>query len=187
MDDEFFPPIPPRPRSPVFEQPPWSGPPRGEVGRAVAVEPFLLARGEDVAVVVDGLRAYTTGFAFELSVVARPGSELGSLTVHRHDHPDPDTAMRLGLEFADGRRALDAPPWRAPEPNQEADRPVLRQGGGGGSHDHYRTRYWAWPLPPPGPLTFACRWSERNIPLSRHTIAAEPILDAAASVPRIWD
>jgi hypothetical protein len=107
--------------------------------------------------------------------------------LHRHDRLDPEAGMRFGVEFADGRRALDGPPWRGPEQNPEQDRPVLRQGGGGGNDSQYRTRYWIWPLPPPGALTFACRWIERDIPLSRHTLPAEPILDAAAAVPRIWD
>lgn len=188
-DDDFFPhwPAPPRPEGPR-EQPVWWGPPRDELGRGVAFDDVLLARGDDLALLLSAGSAFSTGFGFRLVAVARPGTERWEPIWSERElrQSVPDDALQVAVEFSDGRRAFDKPPW-VREENPSPERPVLRREGSHGHGAGYEISYWAWPLPPPGPLTFVCRWRAQGVPLSRHTMDAGPILEAAARVQRIWD
>ncbi len=187
MTDDFFPPLPPPPKPRPPEHPEWRGPPRDALSRAVPIDAALLARSADVALVIDGIRAFPTGFSFLLLAVARLGAEQwGALWSESEARvAEPERALRLGIEFSDGRRALDEAPWaRADKPRGAA---VLRRGGGSGDGTGYELRYWVWPLPPRGPITFVCRWRAHDLPLSRYTMPADPIVEAAARVRRIWE
>jgi hypothetical protein len=184
--DDFFPPLPPAPKPRPTQQPEWWGPPSGALGRAVPIDDVLLARSADVALVLSSIRAFSTGFSFQLHAVARPGAELPEPLWSDREmrNADPERMLRLGIEFSDGRRGIDEPGW------VRQDRPrsvVLRRGGGRGNGGAYETDYWVWPLPPRGPLIFVCRWRAHDLALSRHTLSADPIVDAAAQVRRIWD
>jgi hypothetical protein len=56
-------------------------------------------------------------------------------------------------------------------------------GGGGGRWEH---RNWLWPIPPPGPVAFVCEWPALQIPLTRTTLDAEVIRDAARRAVVLW-
>jgi len=88
------------------------------------------------------------------------------------------------VQFADGTKATntggvgydqDPPPG-----------PVMFSGGGGGGGGQWRQTEWVWPLPPSGPLTFVCEWPAAQIPLTRTTLDAQAILDAAARAEIIF-
>jgi hypothetical protein len=66
--------------------------------------------------------------------------------------------VRLGVEFADGRKAtnLGHPFHRDPQ-DEDRSQPVLPRGGGGGGRSWQMT-WWVWPLPPPGQLALVCEW-----------------------------
>jgi len=187
-DDDFFPPIPPPPRHTPAPQPEWFGPSTAVLGRAVAIDPFVLGRTGEVALVVEALRAYPNGVAFTLVAVGRAGHELRDLLGPHHGPPgvDPDDHLRFGVELSDGRRAIEMPAWAQTGSATPAG-PVLRRGRGGGGGARYDLEYWLWPLPPRGPLTFACRWRGRGLAMSRHTISADPIVDAAAGARDVWE
>ena len=187
-DDEFFPPILPPPPHPRPEQPEWFGPPAEVLGRSVGIDAIVLARTDQLALVVDCVRAYPNGVAFTLTAIARGDQELHDLMGHPRpgDRLDPEDMLRVGVELSDGRRAIEMPPWGGHGGDRPAS-PVLRRGRGGGGGSRYDFEYWLWPLPPRGALTFVCRWRARGVPLSRHTISADPIVDLAAQAKRIWE
>jgi hypothetical protein len=62
--------------------------------------------------------------------------------------------------------------------------PVLDGMGGGGGGGRWRQDSWVWPLPPSGPVGFVCEWPAAGIPLGRHEIDAQVLLDAAGEPSR---
>lgn len=159
---------------------------------------FVLVRTEDVAVAVTRLLAYPTGFEFEVLALAAPGSEAveqmepmlfgpGRHRAMRGPGLPPDV-LRIGVQFADGAKATNLGGFPRPHPTAGAEPagPVMNHRGGGGGGGHWRQGLWVWPLPPPGPLAFVCEWPVFNVPLTRHEVDAELILDAADRAQAIF-
>jgi hypothetical protein len=183
------PPAPTEPRQRQRAMPGWVKP-EAEVPRVVELA-TVLARSEKAAVALGQVRAYSSGFEFDLFAVLRR-AELRSypfwpiIEVHG-DEIVPSDILRIGLQFADGavltnvdRRVGDADPGDGPRG------PMLTSGGSHAGQRRQDATFWVWPLPPPGPLTFVVEWPARQIPESRHEIDASLILDAAARVIELW-
>jgi hypothetical protein len=159
-----------------YRVPAWARGPEAMVPGVVPVE-LLVARTDTLAVVVDGLLVYPTGFDFDLAVRRRPGHPPG-----RRGHVWGEE-LRLAVRFADGRSA-DNDPRRRPRPSgdQPPDPPLLYQSTSGADGGHV----WLWGLPPPGPLTFACQWPTEQIPPSQAELDAGLILEAAQRATSLW-
>jgi len=188
---EFFEPPPaPEPEPEQKPRPPWMGPPEGTLAGVVALE-LVLARSEKAAVCVTRLSAYPTGFGLELMTIAAEeeldpclfgGPRMRGLRPIRASSGEiPPEMLRFGIQFADGSKATNTerpfPPSSRDDP--EPERPLIFPGGGGGGGGSWRQEMWVWPLPPPGPIAFVCEWPVAGIPLTRHEIDAQLILDAA--------
>jgi hypothetical protein len=52
---------------------------------------------------------------------------------------------------------------------------------------NWRQRIWIWPLPPTGRLAFVCEWPAAGVPLTRHEIDAQLILDATARAQLLFN
>lgn len=158
---------PPEPFHPpeAHEQPVWLGPADNILGAAVPLR-LVLARTDDVALALTEAAAYPNGVELNLALRIRNFSNEARRALmhggpfHRHhlageddDGGIPPEILRLGVQFADGRKAttLDTHPWQS---EAEPDGPVLIQRGGGGGERSWDMRFWLWPLPPAGPLTF---------------------------------
>jgi hypothetical protein len=169
-----------------YRIPAWLRPPETMVPGIVPVE-LLLARTDDRAVLVTGLRAYPTGVDFVLTVRPRPGQP------HQRNR-DPDRLhrlayhdLRLELRFADGRMVGNDPRyWPRTFETEEPDPPFLYYHGGGGSERGWYSRHWLWGLPPPGPLAFVCAWPAGQIPGSGAEIDARLVLKAADRAVSVW-
>jgi hypothetical protein len=179
-------------RAVVVSPRPWTGPPHNVLPDIAPVQ-LILARTDDTVVAIAGVQAYPAGCSFTLSLrlrnlSAREERQLPYL-LDRADLEDDalaDDFLRFGVQFADGRKAinLDHPSYD-PE-GQEPDRPVLREHGGGGGGAWWDIEYWVWPLPPAGPFAFVCAWPARGIPESRAEIDAASILEAAGRAVTLW-
>jgi hypothetical protein len=191
---DFFEPPPPPPRREPRERmlPPWLGPPNGTVPGVVALE-IPLVRTERFAIFITRLDAYPEGFGFDVFALAAPGQDEEGLPdpmlfgpgPHRLRHGRgeiPDDVLRIGVQFSDGRKATNTAgfPRGSADFENPPEGPVLHSGGGGGGGGSWHQSEWVWPLPPPGPLAFVCQWPAASIPLTRHEIDAQVILDAAA-------
>jgi hypothetical protein len=191
---EFFEPPPPPPRREPRERilPPWLGPPNGTVPGVVALE-VPLVRTERFAIFITRLDAYPEGFGFDVFALAAPGQDEEGLPdpmlfgpgrhILRHGRGEiPDHVLRIGVQFSDGRKATNTGgfPHSSADFENPPEGPVLHSGGGGGGGGSWHQSEWVWPLPPPGPLAFVCQWPAAGIPLTRHEIDAQVILDAAA-------
>ena len=178
-----------------YRRPVWVEPPPDMVPGVVPVE-LILARTPQRAIGLSGIRAYPTGFACTLHMRLRevvPGeqSNFGAFNM-LSDAVDPagefaDYYLRLGVGFADGRKATNLDHRRDLDDIPSPDPPTLwlvRWEG----YDRlsWEVEVWVWGLPPPGPLAFVCEWPARDIPESRVEIDAGLVLEAAARAVPIW-
>jgi hypothetical protein len=125
---------------------PWSG---------------VLARAEEVAVLLTAAHLYTNGIQFDLRVRGR-GQGVHDLHAPAGGHPDANGHMLcFGVETADGQAVANVPKDGASGRPDEG--PSLAGGGGGGSHGNARVAYLLHPVPASGPLTIWCAWQSRGI------------------------
>jgi hypothetical protein len=151
----------------------------------VAVE-LLLARSQTAAISIAYLDAHPTGFEFEVKAVTSTAEHEFDRGVFGRHWPQlgenrdelPPILLRIGVQFADGRKATNIIGHDRPPAG-----PVLWPLAGGGGGGSFRQAYWVSPLPPSGPLALVYEWPAVGIPLSRHEIDAQLILDAAGRVP----
>jgi hypothetical protein len=193
----FFEPPESLPSPPEAHQPEWIGPPDNILGAAVPFR-MMLARNDDVALAITEVTAYPTGVEFNLALRVRHLSPDAwramrhGAPFHLHRFPGdppvegiPPEILRLGVEFADGRRAttLDESHRRS---RTDPAKPVLTHRGGGGGDRTWNMRFWLWPLPPSGPLAFVAEWPLGGIPLTRVEVDAELILQASLTAEMLW-
>jgi len=191
---EFFEPSPPRPRE-RQESPSWLASARGAIPGVAAIE-TILARTDAVGVSVASALVYPNGLEFEVVVVAE--DEWTKLDPF-FSRPDEDeegvilpSLLRIGVEYADGRKAMNTGERWASWLDEEEDNPAPpdpillgRSGGGGGGHWAYR--FWLWPLPPPGPMYLVCEWPDADIPLTRREVDGKSIIETGARAQTLFE
>ena len=154
----------------------------------------VLIRAEQVAVAVGSVRAYPNGFEFTLHIRLRREAESSW-----PGHSDPferhrprrgtqwnDDQLRLGILYADGRRAATTGVHYRPPDDDDDGRLVLQQGGGGGSSCSQDWDFWVHPLPPDGPVTLVGSWVEHGIAESRAELDGAAIRAAAGRAVTLW-
>jgi hypothetical protein len=154
--------------------------PESEFPQAAA-SGLLLAQTDEVALAITAVWAYREGFEFWLKAEFRHRNP-------RLDGPDGapyDESLHLGVQFADGRRAVNVGPLPS-HAGDEAAGLILSPHSFGGGRRHQDRSYWVWPLPPAGPVTFACRWTDRGIPDRHVEVEGQLIRDAAARSIQLW-
>ena len=151
----------------------------------------VLARTGQVAVAIGSVRAYPNGFEVTLHTRLRGEDETGPgrgdpLERHgwRRGSRAPDEGLRLGVGYADGRRA--AAPSGHPRPGDDRGRLVVRQNGGGGSGRSWDGNLWVHPLPPEGPVTFVVSWLEQGVAETGVELDGAAIREAARRAVILW-
>jgi hypothetical protein len=160
---------------------------------------FVVARTDEVAVVVHGVACYPTGFQFSLETVTRHTDEDGS------DGPDygdlfwstrqsrtlPPELLRFGISYSNGATATSLDAADAMD-EFEATRPSDRQdlrlylGGGGGGDGRWSYKIWVAPLPPEGPVAFVCEWPAFGIEETQTTVDGVRFIRAAEKAKPIF-
>jgi len=179
--------------------PEWFGPPRDVLGGVVPLNEVVV-RGEHVFIGLQSVIAFPTGLLIALWLGGRrlslPKDRWAAVhdsffpDIRRRRRPPDEKALRLGIEFPDGRRLgalgrLGYNPFRDdPEP------PVLIEQGGGAQGGPQgavaRTRLWLWPLPQDDELSLVLEWPELDVPLTYHRIDLEPARVAVATALPFW-
>ena len=169
-----------------YRPPPWSGVPENVLPASVALD-VVLVRTDRVGVAICGARAYPDGVAFAVQILRQePPDPRDRFRAPFHFHgPRERGDLRLGVGFADGRRAVLGEGHRVFDRGQAPDIVVVEAGGGGGMR-HWHGRCWLWPLPPEGPLTFACAWTDEGVEETSVVVDAAPIRAAAARAIELW-
>ena len=180
-------------------QPVWIGPPEHELGIAVSIA-RVIAQSETGVVAVSHAVAYSTGVTFEFVAEARGLSAREERVLFHEQHAGeddelPDGFLRIGIKFADDRRASNLAGrrmWRqsmTPDAVPEGPLLVPRGGGGGqagGGRISLRPGYWLWPLPPPGAVEIVCEWPIVGIPLTAIDIDGAALGEAASRSASLW-
>src|SRR4051794_28647934 len=195
----------PRPDRPEDDEPPpampeWFGPPADVLG-GVAPLGEAVARTEHVFVGLSAVTAYPNGLLLRLVLAARRGelprerwAALEAAFWYEQPHRSGqrragDGVLRLGIEFADGRRAETQDHFGAGF-DVPGEPPVLVEHhgeGSGGSHRlDKRTDLWLWPLPEGEALSLVLQWPDLDVPLTFHRVELEPVRAAAARTVRYW-
>jgi hypothetical protein len=158
--------------APVNEVPvllPWSG---------------VLARAEEVAVLLSATHLYTNGIEFNLSV---RGRGLGVYDLHAPAGGVPDAnghMLCFGVEGADGQAVANVPKDGASGRPDEG--PSLTGGGGGGSSGNAAVAYLLHPVPASGPLTIWCAWQARGIEETRVVFDGAMLGELVEQVEVLW-
>ena len=190
---------PPAPPMAYAGPPPWTQAPESELGVAVPLRE-LLASGSDIAIGLIDCVAYSTGFEFNITVLAKHdlhSEDMGFGPPPPYGPDRSDNELTFGIQFADGRTALTGgrpgpefmAQWKMHAEGREpapSDGPILSPRSGGGGGKRYDFRYWVWPLPPEGSLTFVCEWKARGLGPTAHEVDATAIRRAGASSRSVW-
>ena len=168
----------------------WTGPPSGLIGGVVAWQ-GVLARTDDLVLWAGHVEVFPVGVAFTIGARVRRGAERRELTMSMFGHAaTPGESLRVGAEYADGRRTTDdhfaACSWDDEEEETEPSGPILWPQGGGGGDLETRHGYWLWPAPLGGDLQIVAQWLEQGIAECRVTIPAPLLADAAGRIVEIW-
>ncbi|PRY34294.1 hypothetical protein [Umezawaea tangerina] len=186
--------------------PPWLSPPAEEIGVTVPLQ-LVVARSDNVVVLLDSVKVYSTGCLLLTEVVTRRGdlslndwwelrssghttmingtSEAGGL---------PDKVLRFGVRFPDGTKATTVRGVPRGDRDTPPDGTVLSWtpfGGGsrfgGGMHlSHASNGLWLWPLPPAAPLEFAVEWPFGGIDLTIVELDGALVTGAAERSRPYW-
>jgi len=194
----FFEPPPPPPKPPEeFRQPAWIGPPGNELGIGIPLN-AIVARNARAIIAVLGCTVFSNGIVLDLTLRTRPGSisarelrEMHGSPFYFHGPRDPGEELppnlvRIGVLFADGRKASSLDDRHAFLSQDEPGGPILTPRGGGGGDGVWNVDYWLWPLPPAGPLTIVAAWPGFEIEETRIELDATPIVEAAKKVLTLW-
>ena len=180
----------PEPEEPEPQRTPWRGTAEDTTGVVVPLV-RVLARTDDVAIIVSGFVAYPAGFDFTLITISRLTWMRRGMQPHpmgfgvpERMFPSPEY-LRFGLRFADGSRAVNLGFGLGGHPRGSSVRDLRPQGSGGGGRK-YTSRYWCEPLPPPGPLGLVCEWPKYGIAETEDVVSADLILAAAEQAKPIW-
>lgn len=151
----------------------------------------MLVHTEGMAVAVSSVAAYPNGFEF--SVHARLHHEQFTWGMSPLD-PDghqvtmhyPEQALRLGILYADGRRARSGNRQPRSVDDTGTDDLVLIETGTGGTERQWDGKFWVHPLPPDGPVTFVASWQLWGVTEVSETLGSSVIHQAARSAVILW-
>jgi hypothetical protein len=148
---------------------PWSG---------------VLARAEEVAVLLTAAHLYTSAIQFDLSVRGRGQSAFG-LHAPAAGSPEANGDMIcVGVEDADGQAVANVPKDGASERPDEGL--SLTSGPVGGSHGTVAISYLLHPVPVPGPLTIWCAWPSRGVEETRLVLDGAMLGQLVEQVEVLW-
>jgi hypothetical protein len=156
------------------------------VGAPVDVE-LVVAKTDDVAVVVRHVSAYPDGFSFVLVIRLRqPDNTLFEVARTLHFNPRRGNRQSPGniylrVELADGRSLT--PPYTG----QHGEEPGLQSLGGNASAGCFSAEFAASLLPTSGDVVFVCDWARYGIVSARAKVPATRLTTAAARAKPLWE
>ncbi|MFD9946863.1 hypothetical protein ACFWYW_00380 [Nonomuraea sp. NPDC059023] len=183
---------------------PWQAPPAQERG-AVLVSDLVLARTQNVAMIVQTIQAFSTGCLINVDVITRLSADDSTLTRAIYQHmatgvkagaPLPDDLLRFGVRFADGSKATTVgqrvgkryPPSSAPPPGPQVSwlLPGMSMRSGPDDSGVIVAGLWLWPLPPAEPFELAVEWPAGGVELAFAEVDGAAITSAAGRSLPYW-
>jgi hypothetical protein len=134
--------------------------------------------------------AYPNGFEFTVHSRLRREDASGRRAPDPFEDDGPGTVpkqpqggLRLGVMFADGRRAATT---GRPMPRDNRGNLVLQREGGGGDSRRWDLDFWVHPLPSDGPVTLVTSWLKYGVAESRAELDGASIRAAAERAVTLW-
>ena len=179
--------LPPRSEQPGH--PSWRRP--NGVMPGLAPVGLLLARTDEVALAVGNVLGYPNGFEFTVNARLRHEQFVwGKSPLHPLADPrtgqEPALALRLGVLYADSRRARTSSYRPIPVDDADGEHLVLQEVGTGGSERQWDGQFWVHPLPPSGPVTFVASWLLYEVAEARAELDSSVIHEAAGRAVILW-
>lgn len=165
----------------------------------------IVARSPNVVLRVPTIRVFRPGCMLNIEVISRQGglSEDDWWDLHssafrhfqgaRGGAPLPRKLLRLGVRYADGRKAttIEQRLFRTPAPDEPPAGPLLSwRPGSSGMHGRAigfsGFGLWLWPLPPAEAFEFAVEWPFGGIELTIAELDGAAIVAAASRSAPYW-
>lgn len=187
----FFESVPEPPSAPEWHgHPAWLRP--DGVIPGVAQAALSLIRTDEVAVAISGVRAYPNGFEFTVHARVRHedlpwGVPPIDSTADPRTRQAPEKALRLGVLYADGRRAR-TPGGRPYGPADKAgsEHLTFMEVSRSGTDRQWDGDFWVHPLPTDGPVTFVASWLLYGVAEVRAELDSTVIHEAARRAVIVW-
>jgi len=167
-------------------------PPDGVIPGTAATQLSLIATDE-VAVAVSGLRAYPNGFEFTVHALGRRedfpwGISPTDSIADPRTRQAPEKALRLGVLYADGRRAKLASdrPHLLAEDDDDRGQLIILEVGRRGTGRQWTGDFWVHPLPAGGPVTFVASWLLYGVAEMQAELDSSAIHEAAGRAMNAW-
>jgi hypothetical protein len=155
------------------------------------------------------IRVFSDGYLLELKAAVRrldeeyeqwighPDKRLDIMTRQSGVSALPNEFLRVGVQFADGKKAtnIDGHRFRGqPDGIQPTvDQPLLLPERGRSRGGTERSNLidveqclWLWPIPQPRPFELVIEWPAVGIPLTRHPLDGQALADSVSYARPYW-
>jgi hypothetical protein len=152
---------------------------------------LILIRTEGMAVAVSSVAACPNGFEFSLHARLHHAQfAWGISPLDPSADPVtaqyPEQALRLGILYADGRRARSRSHQPITGDDTGGEDLVMTETGTGGTDRQWDGQFWVHPLPPDGPVTFVASWLLWGVTEVTAALDSSVIHDAARRAVILW-
>jgi hypothetical protein len=157
----------------------------------VAPAALELIRTDEVAVAISGLRAYPNGFEFTVHARVRHedlpwGMSPTDSIADPRTRQAPEKALRLGVLYADGRRASTVSRYSETGEEASGEHLTFLEVGRGGTDRQWNGDFWVHPLPPSGLVTFVASWLLYGMDETRAEMDSSAVHEAASRAVTLW-
>ena len=152
---------------------------------------LILIRTDELAVAVNSVAAYPNGFEFTVHALLHheqlawgisPIDPSADAVTKQY----PEQALRLGIQYADGRRARSNNYQPMPVDDTDGEDLLMTETGSGGTGRQWGGRFWVHPLPSDGPVTFIASWLLRGVTEVSAALDSSVIHEAAGRAVILW-
>ena len=152
---------------------------------------LILIRTDELAIAVSSVAAYPNGFEFTVHALLHheqltwgisPTDPAADPVTKQY----PEQALRLGIQYADGRRARSNNYEPMPVDDTDGEDLVMTGTGSGGTGRQWGGQFWVHPLPSDGPVTFVASWLLRGVTEVSAALDSSVIHEAARRVVILW-
>jgi hypothetical protein len=149
---------------------------------ATAVADLILAKTDEVALILRSLTSHPDGMRFTLNVQIRQRVDAGTHVLpsiyHRYPPNPPDEGfICVGVRFADGTTVRNI---------GNSHGGGLWLGGGGGDDRSYRFQFDVFPLASPGPMEVWVAWPGAGLLETRMVLDGGAIRRTGLSTESLW-
>ena len=142
--------------------------------------PAVLHQDDDLAFALADARLYSVGMQLWLGLRSRAAEG-----IEGRDIATAWSMLLIGVEFADGRRAMSFDRWFRPGQTSQ-DEPTIARRGVVGVGRRFDELVWISPAPPPGDLVVVTACEALGVPETRHVISAEDMAAARDAIIELW-